>query len=120
MPGLNRVAGLTGVVLGPLRGTSILKRRPNQRRLLRLATLLRHVAALGVVFSTVLALPVAASAQSVKADFNGDGRADLAVGVPAENLGSIFEAGAVNVIYGSASELTAAGNQFLNQDTPGI
>ena len=31
-------------------------------------------------------------------DFNGDGYDDLAVGVPDEDLGSIVDAGAVNVI----------------------
>ena len=35
------------------------------------------------------------------ADFNGDGSADLAVGVPGEDVNGISNAGAVNVIYGS-------------------
>jgi len=42
--------------------------------------------------------------------------ADLAVGVPGENT----RRGAVNVIYGSARGLTAAGNQYWTQDSPGI
>jgi hypothetical protein len=49
-------------------------------------------------------------------DFNGDGRDDLAIGVPGENGG----AGGVNVLYGSAAGLTGAGNQFWNQDSAGI
>ena len=49
-------------------------------------------------------------------DFNGDGRDDLAIGVPGENGG----AGGVNVLYGSASGLRAVGNRFWNQDSPGI
>jgi FG-GAP repeat protein len=53
-------------------------------------------------------------------DFDGDGFDDLAVGVPSENVGSIENAGAVNVIYGSASRLTADGNQFWHQDSTGI
>ena len=53
-------------------------------------------------------------------DFDGDGFADLAVGVPFENVGSVSDAGAVNILYGSASGLTAAGNQFWAQDSPGI
>jgi hypothetical protein len=53
-------------------------------------------------------------------DFNGDGFADLAVGVPDENVGSVSDAGAVNILYGSASRLTSAGNQFWNQDSSGI
>jgi hypothetical protein len=53
-------------------------------------------------------------------DFNGDGFDDLAVGVPGEDVGTVGDAGAVNVIYGSPAGLTAARNQFWNQDTPGI
>ncbi len=53
-------------------------------------------------------------------DFNGDGFADLAVGVPGESVGAISFAGAVNVVYGSPQGLTAGGNQFWNQDSPGI
>jgi hypothetical protein len=49
-------------------------------------------------------------------DFNGDGRGDLAVGVPGEDSG----AGAVHVFYGSASGLRAAGNQLWSQDSPGV
>ena len=37
------------------------------------------------------------------ADFNNDGFADLAIGVPGETLSSIIAAGAVHVIYGSSS-----------------
>jgi hypothetical protein len=55
-------------------------------------------------------------------DFNGDGYTDLAVGVPGEDLGSIADAGAVNVIYGSASGLSATSvpDQFWTQDNPGV
>jgi len=53
-------------------------------------------------------------------DFNFDGFADLAVGASAESLGSVLFAGAVNVIYGSPSGLTAAGNQLWNQGLRGI
>jgi hypothetical protein len=61
---------------------------------------------------------LARSGQGVaRADFNGDGFGDLAVGVPDENLGvtGLTDAGAVNVIYGSAAGLIDAGNQFLTQ-----
>ena len=37
-----------------------------------------------------------AAAGSLRADFNNDGFADLAVGAPGESVGSIFSAGAVN------------------------
>jgi hypothetical protein len=50
-------------------------------------------------------------------------QADLAVGVPFEDLGadnSIENAGAVNVIYGSSSGLTSTGNRLRTQDSSGI
>jgi hypothetical protein len=47
------------------------------------------------------------------ADFNGDGYTDLAVGVPNENVRTGYPWGAVNVIYGSATGLTDAGNQSI-------
>jgi hypothetical protein len=55
-----------------------------------------------------------------RADFNGDGFADLAVGVPFENVGAIVDAGAVNVIYGSPDGLASPGNQFWSQDSTGV
>ena len=54
-------------------------------------------------------------------DFDGDGYADLAVGVPHEDVGSVGQAGAVNVIYGYESGgLDVAGNQYWNQDEPNV
>jgi FG-GAP repeat len=56
---------------------------------------------------------------SVKADFNGDGFGDLAVGVPRENFAATDDGG-VNVIYGSSTGLSEAGDQFWSQNSPGI
>ena len=53
-------------------------------------------------------------------DFNGDGFADLAVGVPFEDVGAVSNAGAVQILYGSAAGLTASGDQFWTQDSAGI
>lgn len=52
-------------------------------------------------------------------DFNGDGRADLAIGIPFESVNGIPEAGQVDVIYGSASGLSTSGRkpQIWNQPT---
>ena len=47
---------------------------------------------------------------------NGDAFADLAVGVPGEDNAE----GAAEIIYGSASGLTATGAQQFTQDTPGV
>ncbi len=70
--------------------------------------------------AALLALPGAASAAPVRADFNGDGRGDLAVGVVGESVGSTQDAGAVQVLYGTASGLSASGNQLWNQNSPGV
>lgn len=56
----------------------------------------------------------------VAGDFNNDGYADLAVGVPYETIGAVNFAGAVNIIYGSAAGLTSAGNKVWYQGLEGI
>jgi len=53
-------------------------------------------------------------------DFNNDGADDLAVGARRENLSLVEEAGAVNVLYGTAGGLTGTGSQLFTQDTPGV
>jgi disulfide bond formation protein DsbB len=53
-------------------------------------------------------------------DFNGDGRDDLAVGVPFEEVGGVGAAGAVQVLYGTAAGLSAAGDQLWHQGESGI
>jgi hypothetical protein len=54
-------------------------------------------------------------------DFDGDGFDDLAIGVPNEAVApSVSLAGAVNVLYGSASGLTALGDQVFQQNTEGV
>ncbi|VAW33198.1 putative integrin-like protein [hydrothermal vent metagenome] len=49
-------------------------------------------------------------------DFNGDGYADLAIGVPDEDVGATEAAGAVNVIYGTANGLVALDANALTDD----
>jgi hypothetical protein len=44
---------------------------------------------------------------------------DLAVGVPGEDVGSIENAGAVNILYGSAAGVATQGNMLLTQDSDG-
>jgi hypothetical protein len=53
-------------------------------------------------------------------DFDGDRHADLAIGVPEEDVGSINAAGAVNVLYGGRPGLAGSGSQFFTQNTPGV
>jgi len=57
---------------------------------------------------------------SVRGDFNGDGFADLAVGVLNDTVGTKTAAGDVNVLYGSAAGITPAGNQRWTENSPGI
>ena len=53
-------------------------------------------------------------------DFNNDGRDDLAVGVPGEALGSLSQAGVINVLYGSSSGITTSGSTSFAQSSPGV
>jgi len=80
---------------------------------------------ISVLSSSSPSLP--ATAIQVNADFNNDGFADLAIGVPDEDVaslsGTILNAGAVNVIYGSASGLSTTvvrSDQFWSQNTPNV
>jgi hypothetical protein len=56
------------------------------------------------------------------ADFNGDGKDDLAIGVPLENVGTESDGGAVNVLYGTTSGLQTSSplDQLWHQNSPGI
>jgi hypothetical protein len=54
------------------------------------------------------------------ADFDGDGRDDLAIGVHRADIGGARDAGSVHVIYGSVTGLTAKGSQVWHQDSLGI
>lgn len=53
-------------------------------------------------------------------DLNGDGRADLVVGVPYEDIENLGSAGAINVLYGASGGLTIAGALFLHQASAGV
>ncbi|MCX5008424.1 FG-GAP-like repeat-containing protein [Streptomyces sp. NBC_00638] len=53
-------------------------------------------------------------------DVNGDGYADLAVGVPGEAIGSKKKAGAVVLLKGGRAGLTGTGAQAFHQDTAGV
>lgn len=77
---------------------------------------------IAVAISAVI-VPLRVMAQ----DYNGDGIADLAWGVPGEDVGTKVDAGCVNVVYGSAGGLsgTLAGGapiagQLWHQNSAGI
>jgi hypothetical protein len=54
------------------------------------------------------------------ADFDVDGIADLAIGVPFESLGDVVNAGTFHVLPGTAAGATGTGSQTFTQDSPGI
>jgi hypothetical protein len=85
------------------------------------------VTAVGSAAGVASATPVAPATQGdgLRADFDGDGITDLAIGVPDEDISVAGEpvaedAGAVNVIYGTANGLTSTGNELWEQNSPGI
>ncbi len=53
-------------------------------------------------------------------DFDGDRRGDLAIGSPHDSVGNALGAGAVNVLYGSDTGLSAASDQLWTQESPGV
>jgi hypothetical protein len=53
-------------------------------------------------------------------DFDGDGRDDLAIGIPFDDVGAIEAAGTVYVLYGTATGLTTAGDQLWHPGRPGV
>ncbi len=53
-------------------------------------------------------------------DFDGDGYADLAVGAPGEDIGPHPDAGAVEVLRGSAAGLTESGATVWTQNSAGV
>ncbi|NND04095.1 MAG: hypothetical protein HKN91_15040 [Acidimicrobiia bacterium] len=53
-------------------------------------------------------------------DFNGDGFADLAIGVPFEDLAGVADAGRVAVLFGSPTGLVATNDESWDQDKPGV
>lgn len=57
------------------------------------------------------------------ADTDGDGYADVAIGAPGEDIGTVADAGAVWVLRGAADGLTATGAASWDQDSvnvPGV
>lgn len=53
-------------------------------------------------------------------DFDGDNRDDLVVGIPGEDITSIADAGAIQILYGHNSGLRSNDNQFIHQDVDGV
>ncbi|MEV6664174.1 integrin alpha [Streptomyces nigra] len=62
----------------------------------------------------------ASAGAGIRADFNGDGYADLAVAAPDATVDGKTGAGYVAVVYGSATGLKPASKQVISQNTPGV
>ncbi|MFE0174691.1 FG-GAP repeat protein [Streptomyces sp. NPDC059002] len=62
----------------------------------------------------------AAEPSKLRADYNGDGYVDLAVGVPDATVDGKAKAGYVNVVWGGASGLGKHGSTTVSQGTPGV
>ncbi|MEU5341757.1 MULTISPECIES: FG-GAP and VCBS repeat-containing protein [unclassified Streptomyces] len=54
------------------------------------------------------------------ADVNGDGFADIALGIPGEDFSDLTDAGSIALVPGSASGVTGAGTQTFHQNTAGV
>jgi len=53
-------------------------------------------------------------------DINEDGYDDLVIGVPYKEIGTTTDSGGMIVVYGSSNGLTLSGNQWFDQDSPGV
>ncbi|WP_447038381.1 FG-GAP repeat protein [Streptomyces sp. DSM 118878] len=75
--------------------------------------------ALGVTGLTAGAAS-AAQPSKLRADYNGDGYVDLAVGVPGATVGGKAKAGYVNVVWGGSRGLGKYGSATVSQATSGV
>ncbi|MGW3985508.1 FG-GAP-like repeat-containing protein [Streptomyces sp. NPDC004830] len=64
--------------------------------------------------------PASAAPSRLSGDFNGDGYRDFAAGAPCADVGSASCAGAVVVLYGSSSGVSAARKAVITQDSAGV
>lgn len=105
-------AGAVYVLPGTSTGLSLSSATTWHQNTSRAGGLVEDAAEAGDRYGTALAV----------GDFNGDGRADLAVGVPGESVGEATSAGAVNVLFGTGGLncLTAVGDQFLTEAMAGL
>ncbi|MET9678670.1 FG-GAP-like repeat-containing protein [Streptomyces coeruleorubidus] len=64
--------------------------------------------------------PAAAAPSGLAGDFNGDGYRDIAIGAMSADVGSVQSAGAVVVLYGSSSGVSAARKTVITQNSTGV
>ena len=74
-----------------------------------------------MIAALIVHAPPAWAASTGECDVDGDGRADLAIGVPYEDLGDAVDAGGVHVLHGDAgARLQPRGDDLWHQDDAGI
>jgi hypothetical protein len=78
--------------------------------------------AVGLTTGLLTALPGTATAapSGLAGDFNGDGYRDVAIGADSADVGSVPYAGAVVVLYGSASGVSKAKKTVITQNSAGV
>ncbi|MFF8656602.1 FG-GAP repeat protein [Streptomyces huasconensis] len=92
-------------------------RTPARNKLLTAGAL---CAATALALTGLTAGSAAAAPAKPRTDYNGDGYADLAVGVPGATVGGQAKAGYVNVVWGGANGLGAHGSTTVSQSTAGV
>ncbi|MFD5073273.1 FG-GAP repeat protein [Streptomyces sp. NPDC058371] len=90
---------------------------PHSRRILTYAIAVAAAATAGFVYPSGA---TAAAPRTATSDFNGDGYADLAVGVPDGTVGGQAKAGYVNVVWGGPKGVGAHGSIRVSQATPEV
>ncbi|MGW0908668.1 FG-GAP-like repeat-containing protein [Streptomyces sp. NPDC002853] len=90
---------------------------PHSRRILTYAIAAAAAATAGFVFPPGA---TAAAPDTVTSDFNGDGYADLAVGVPDGTVADQAKAGYVNIVWGGQKGVGAHGSIRVTQATPEV
>ncbi|MFD4630686.1 FG-GAP and VCBS repeat-containing protein [Streptomyces sp. NPDC058284] len=94
--------------------------RKNARNKFLAAGALCAVTALGVTGLTAGTASAAPTPSKIRADYNGDGYVDLAVGVPSATVNGEAKAGYVNVVWGGVSGLGKHGSTTVSQATTGV
>ncbi|MFE1325133.1 FG-GAP-like repeat-containing protein [Streptomyces sp. NPDC058741] len=88
---------------------------------MRKRTLLLATALTTGLLSATLATPTATAAPSgLTGDFNGDGYRDVAIGAMSADVGTVQNAGAVVVLYGSSTGVSAARKTVITQNSAGV
>ncbi|MEV5436584.1 FG-GAP-like repeat-containing protein [Streptomyces sp. NPDC052682] len=77
-------------------------------------------AALTTGLLTTLPATASAAPSGLSGDFNGDGYRDVAIGAMGADAGSVRNAGAVVVLYGSSSGVSASRKTVITQNSTGV